>query len=120
MPKFITLCAAAALLALTSAASAESFKRITKEADFRKIVVDKRLSADGNWMTVRADGTTKGRILNQKFNAAWVWKNRMYCRNAVMGNQKLGTDCQVVKVSGKSVQFNRKYGKGEAGVMRLP
>ena len=40
----------------------------------------------------------------------------MYCRNAVLGTENLGTDCQVVGISGNKVQFIREYGKGKAGV----
>ena len=120
MNKFLLCMLSASVIGFGSVASAQSFKRIKKEADFRKVVVDKKLTADGSWMTIKSDGKTAGVILKKKFAAAWVWQNGMYCRNAVMGNKKLGTDCQVVKISGKTVQFIREYGKGPTGEMQLP
>ena len=107
-----------ALLAVPMA-SAENFKRITKEAQFRELVVDRKGVSEAGWFIVHSDGTTSGNIFKKKFKAAWVWKNRMYCRNAVLGKEQLGTDCQVVKISGDKVQFIRKYGKGGVGTSTL-
>lgn len=111
--------AVAGLALIGSAAGAETFKRITKEDQFRSLVVGKKGVSEMGWFIVHADGTTTGNILKKKFSAAWVWKNRMYCRNAVLGKDQLGTDCQVVKISGDKVQFIRKYGKGPVGVSTL-
>lgn len=109
------------LIVLGTVATAQNFKRIKTEANFRALVVDRKLTSDdAGWMIVKSDGKTEGHILGQKFNAAWVWNKRMYCRNAVLGKKQLGTDCQVVKISGKTVQFIRKYGKGGTGEMKLP
>lgn len=118
--RITTLCLACVATLAATGLHAENFKRINSEADFRALVVDRKLTAGKDWMTVKSDGTTVGRIFEQKFNAAWVWQNRMYCRNAVMGKRQLGTDCQVVRIAGKSVEFIREYGKGKSGVMQLP
>lgn len=118
--RIATYCLACAVTLAATALQAESFKRITSEADFRALIADRKLTQGKDWMTVKSDGTTVGRIFDQKFTAAWVWQNRMYCRNAVMGKRQLGTDCQVVGISGKSVEFIREYGKGKRGVMQLP
>lgn len=57
--------------------------------------------------------------VHHQFKAAWVWQNRMYCRNAVLGGEQLGTDCQVFKIAGDKVQLIREYGKGGIGTSTL-
>jgi hypothetical protein len=98
-----------------SEANAQDFRQITTEREFRAIVVDRKVYSDAGWTMVQSNGKASGRIFGKKFSANWVWDNKMYCRNAVLGAQKLGTDCQVVKVSGNQVQFIREYGKGGVG-----
>lgn len=100
-------------------ASAQNFKRITTENEFRQLVVGKKGVSEAGWFIVHADGKTSGKIFNKKFAAAWVWNKKMYSRNAVLGKQQLGTDCQVVKISGDQVQFIREYGKGGVGTSTL-
>ena len=96
-------------------ANAQSLRQITSEREFRAIVVDRKIHSEAGWTVVQSNGKASGRIFGKKFSASWVWDNKMYCRNAVLGAQKLGTDCQVVKVSGNQVQFIREYGKGGVG-----
>lgn len=120
MKHFTLIVASVLALALATSAHAENFKRIKSEADFRKHVVDKKLTADDIWMTIQSNGQTKGFMFEKNFAAAWVRKNNMYCRNAVLGKKKLGTDCQVVRISGKNVEFIRELGKGPSGIMKLP
>jgi hypothetical protein len=110
---------ASVLVMVGTAASAQSFKQVKTEKEFREQIVDRKLLGEVGWMRVKSDGKTEGHILNQKFRAAWVWANKMYCRNAVLGKRDLGTDCQVVKLSGDQVQFIREYGKGDTGQMRI-
>lgn len=112
------LCTALALM--TTGSDAQNFKRITTEKEFRAAVADKKMPYSDGWMRVKSNGKTEGNIGGQKFSAAWVWGNKMYCRNAVMGKQDLGTDCQVVAISGKQVTFTREYGKGGKGTLQLP
>lgn len=114
-----TIFLAIGLSVLASSALAQSFKRIKTEADFREMVVDRKAGGEWGWFMVKSDGTTTGKIFGKTFNARWVWKNKMYCRNAVLGKEQLGTDCQVVKISGDKVQFIRKYGKGDVGESTL-
>ncbi len=118
-PHILAALVAAATALSGTAAGAENFKRITKEDQFRSLVVGKKGVSEAGWFIVHAYGTTTGNVFKKKFSAAWVWKNRMYCRNAVLGKDQLGTDCQVVKISGNKVQFIREYGKGPAGVSTL-
>ena len=104
---------------LAQPAMSENFKRITKEDQFRSLVVGKKGVSEAGWFIIHPDGTTTGHIFKKKFSAAWVWQKKMYCRNAVLGKKKLGTDCQVVKISGNKVQFIREYGKGGVGESTL-
>lgn len=114
-----TVLVAIGLSILATTVSAQNFKRIRKEADFREYVVDRKAGSEWGWFLVKSDGTTTGKIFGKTFKARWVWKNKMYCRNAVLGKENLGTDCQVVKISGDKVQFIRDYGKGEVGQSTL-
>jgi hypothetical protein len=117
--RFSVIGIAAVALAVSTAASAQNFKQIRTEKAFRESVVDRKLLSELGWMRVMSNGKVEGHILNQNFRAAWVWANQMYCRNAVLGKRDLGTDCQVVKLSGDQVQFIREYGKGDTGQSRI-
>ncbi|MEC7256200.1 MAG: hypothetical protein VXW58_00130 [Pseudomonadota bacterium] len=111
--------AATMLAASVAPALSDTFKRITTEEKFRELVVDRKAVSEAGWFLVKSDGSTSGNIFKKTFKGAWVWKNRMYCRNAVLGNETLKTDCQVVKISGDQVQFIRDYGKGATGTSTL-
>lgn len=118
--RYVSLLVVCLLVFGVAPATAQNAKKIKSEKEFRALVVDKKLSADKDWMIVKSNGTTEGHIFGEKFSANWVWQNGMYCRNAIMGKRKLGTDCQAVSIAGKSVSFRREYGKGKTGVMQLP
>lgn len=115
-----TIIAAAMIgILLPTTGTAENFKRIKTEADFLKLVADKTLTNEQANMIVGSNGKTKGKFAGKSFVAAWVWANRMYCRNAIYDGNDIGQDCQVVKISGNQVQFIRESGKGETGTMTI-
>lgn len=92
------------------------FKPIRKEALFRSLVVDHKLTdGNGNWTTIASDGSQKGNFNDKQYVGSWIWKGRFWCRNGVIGGKELGTNCQLVEVDGNLIRFTRDKGKGQSG-----
>lgn len=101
-------------VALPTMASAD-YKRIRKAADFNAHVVGKKITFDGGWGIVHADGKTHGQVTRPKKNkyyGAWTWSRGYYCRNLVIGGTETGTNCQLVEVDGNKLRLTRDKGKG--------
>ena len=110
-----TLLSAALVIASISAAPAfaDKWKTIRTEADFRSQVVDKKVTWNGNWGIINADGTAEGKLQKQgAYEGNWVWSGRFYCRNFVIGGKATGTNCAKVEISGDKVRFLNDKGKG--------
>ncbi len=111
--KILISTAIAVALLSTTAATAQSFKRVTKEADFQAIFVGKNLSFPGGTAVIHANGKTDGKLDKKgKYHGVWAWQKRFYCRNLVIGGKETGTDCQKVEFNGTSARFIREKGKG--------
>lgn len=110
----------ASLLMLPGLATAESWKQIRSEADFRSMVVGKPMTWSGGEAIVNADGTTRGKIRNRgKYHGNWAWQGRFYCRNLMIQKKETGTMCQTIEISGDQVRFTRDKGKGGTTVARF-
>lgn len=112
------LLACAAMLAFASPAAADG-KRITTEAEFRQLVVDRDL--DGGELRIRSDagGKLEGTSRGRSFSGTWKWVDDTYCRQVFSRGQDLGYDCQAVFVDGDTVTFIRKKGKGQKVKLRI-
>lgn len=109
--------ATAILFGLAVAAPAVAdFKKISKEADFVKVLAGKTLSdTNGGTYVIKADGTMSGKAPNgDKIRGAWKWSGKFWCRNIVVGTRELGTDCQTWEVDGANYRVTRKKGKGQS------
>lgn len=101
------------VLALSVGATGLQAGQLKSESEFRDQVVGHTLTMGDNSVVIQPGGTTEGTVSGQTFKANWMWQNGMYCRNAALGTTQLGTDCQVVSVSGDTVSFTGQSGKGQ-------
>ena len=107
-------------IALPGIASAENWKRIRTEKNYRSHVVGKTLTADWGWARSNADGTFVGEVKGQgKMQGAWKWQKGFWCRNFVLKGKERGTDCQIIKRAGKKIHYTREKGRGATGVMTI-
>jgi hypothetical protein len=111
---FTLLTATATVLALSSPLLAGDLKKVRKQADFVAMAAGHKYYDDkGNWVMINADGTMTGKWNKKKLVGAWNWQSRYFCRNIVLGGNKLPTDCQEMYLSDTQLQGKRKKGKGD-------
>lgn len=111
----------ASLMALTTIpASADSFKRIKKAAEFNQKIVGKKLAFEHGTAVIHANGKTDGKLNKQgKYYGTWVFQKGYYCRNLVIAKKETGTDCQTVEISGNNARFTREKGKGRVTLLTI-
>ncbi len=113
--KFISICTVATAVFAASTLGA-SAKDIKKEQQFLDAVAGKTLTGNGATLVIGADGKLSGKLKDgRKVAGAWVWNKRFWCRNLVVGGEKLPQDCQTVSLDGNQVTFTREKGKGDSG-----
>lgn len=114
-PNYILPLALAVAVVGTSATA--DFKRITTEAEYVQAFVGKTLiDENGHRYTISADGKFSDKLKDgTKVRGAWQWSRKFWCRNAVVGDREIGTDCQTIEVDGNKYRFTRKKGKGQVG-----
>lgn len=101
-----------ALAMTTLPLQALGFERIKSEADYVKhIVGNKYCNKTGCW-TARKNGKMTGKFGSDRFRANWAWRKGFSCRTGTLGGKDIGTDCQVVEVSGNQIRVTRQQGKG--------
>ncbi|MBV1863307.1 MAG: hypothetical protein KUG74_02635 [Rhodobacteraceae bacterium] len=111
MKILVTALIAASVLA--SGVEAGSMKWIKKEADFRAMAVDKKITSSFGWVMINSNGKLTGKLTNGRFKGGWNWQKGYYCRNAKVGKKELGFDCQVIKSDGSAIDFIREQGTGK-------
>jgi hypothetical protein len=95
-------------------ATAQSFTKITSEQEFRNMVAGKRLENQTGWALSMPDGTLQGEFGGQRLQAGrWMWSQGFWCRNGILNNKEIGSDCQLVEVSGTTVRLTRNQGRGD-------
>lgn len=130
IPFISHLAAACAVLLLTGCAmdyrgAYDSMKerlgmgRIATEQEFRDLVVGSTLSNDQGFVTCHADETMTGEIDGRKLTGYWFWEGEHFCRTVRLGDEFLGSDCQVMFVSGDKLTFVRGEGTGDKVTYRL-
>lgn len=110
-----------ALAAIVTASPifAEDYQRITSKAEYVEQIVGKETCNNSGCATALKSGKMKGKFGSQKFVGAWEWRGNFLCRAGKLGNRDLGTDCQVVEISGKDVRITRNKGKGDVVVYSM-
>ncbi|MFD1508444.1 hypothetical protein [Lacimonas salitolerans] len=110
----------ACLLALFATPALAEFKHIRTEAQLQPLIGKKMYDSSGNWFRWNADGSMSAQMTSgAPFAGAWKWSNGFVCRNARIGDNELGTDCQKIEFDGKNMRYTRNRGRGEASVMAL-
>jgi hypothetical protein len=109
--KPLTFLTAAALALLPF--QALSFERVKTEADYVKLVVGNTYCNDGGCWIAKKNGKMTGKFGKEKFRANWKWHKGFGCRSGKLGKKDIGTDCQMIEVSGDQLRITRKQGKGK-------
>ena len=114
---FIARVAAASVLSFSTlfispSADAGEFRQIKTEAEFRKLVVGKKITLGDNHFTVRRNGSLKGNFGGNALKGAWQWRGEYWCRTLTTHTKN--TDCQLWEVSGKQIRATRDKGKGKS------
>ena len=94
-------------------------KRVTTRKAFRNLVVGRTFSNDLGSGKCLADGTMTGEFGGRRLTGYWHWEDRFFCRNIRVGTEYLGSDCQIVLISGDELTVVRNRGKGEKVTYRL-
>lgn len=109
-------------IVLPSQAISENWQRITSEANYRAKVADKKMVFDWGWVQVKSNGRIVGKHAKLgRMKGAWNWQKGYWCRSIKSDKRDLGSDCQVVQISGNKVRSITQQGKGEirpAGLLK--
>ncbi len=130
IPFVSPLAAAGAVLLLTGCAmdyrgAYDSMKerlgigRIATEQEFRDLVVGRTFSNDQGSGTCHADESMTGEIDGRKLSGYWHWDGEHFCRTIRLGDEFLGSDCQVMFISGDRLTIVGNEGAGEKVTYRL-
>lgn len=103
---------AAIFLIAPHSLAAETFERISTEAEFSQLVVGKKLTLGKNWFVIRKNGSLKGDFNGEKLKGAWQWRDGYWCRT--LKSHSKNTDCQLWEVSGDEFRVTRAKGKGKS------
>ena len=103
----------------TSSAAVASKRRIKTEQEFHDVVAGRKMTNERGHAIPHEDGSLTGKFGKYRLTGSWSWEGEFFCRIAKHGTKKLGLDCQTVVVSGDSVTFTRKKGKGKKSIYQL-
>ena len=127
IPRLVAVCAALLLTgcamdyrgAMDSVKERLGIGRITTEQEFKDLVVDRTFSNEQGFGTCHADETMTGEIDGRKLTGHWFWQDEHFCRTIRLGDEFLGSDCQVLYVSGDKLTVVRNEGTGDKVIYRL-
>ena len=112
MPRIIFLAGAALALSAGAALSADMVQ-IKTEAEFRKVIVGKKLDFKIADQIFHADGKISGTYKGKEMAGTWNWVGETYCRTLGLVGRNAPYDCRIIAVKGSKVTITRKAGKGE-------
>lgn len=97
-----TLIALNLLFAAATVASAEEFKRITSEKQYRSQVVGKTSTTpDGKVVVMtKPDGTITGTAKGAPVAGTWRWSKGQLCTTVIIGSKVRPEACKTLAVSG--------------------
>ncbi|WP_425043752.1 hypothetical protein [Primorskyibacter sp. S87] len=110
-PTCLLMTCAGILTFAASQAVAGDFARITSESEFNSLVVGKKLTLDENYVTVKKNGTLKGKFGGKTLKGNWAWRDGYWCRTLTTHSKN--TDCQLWTVSGNQHKVTRDRGNGK-------
>ncbi|MEL6127968.1 MAG: hypothetical protein AAFR57_16495 [Pseudomonadota bacterium] len=107
------------LAACAETAVPDGYTRISEEAEFVDKVVGKRLTIDGNFVVIAADGTFAGNFNDTDLAGIWNWSEDGYwCRTITVGPQR-AEDCQLFEIFGTALRGTRDRGDGVSFVYEI-
>lgn len=109
----IVLLAGAALVLSAGAALSADMKQIKTEAEFRKVIVGKKLDFKTGYQMFHADGKMTALWKGYDLIGTWNWTGDTYCRTLGRVGKTGQYDCRTVAVKGNTVTITRKGGKGK-------
>ncbi len=109
----ILILAGAALALSAGAALSADMMQIKTEAEFRKVIADKKLDWKTGYVMFHADGSISGTWKGRKLAGTWNWVGNTYCRTMTADGGNAQYDCRTVTVKGNIATITRKAGKGK-------
>lgn len=104
-------------LFLPTALAAQDFKWIQTEAEFRTLVVGKKLWFNTDNFTIKGNGALTGNFGGKRLQGAWAWRDQYWCRTLTTHSKN--TDCQKWETDGKTFRVTRGRGAGKSFVYTL-
>ncbi|WP_299373058.1 hypothetical protein [uncultured Tateyamaria sp.] len=108
---FSSLALVAGLLCAPGFAAAD-FKAITTEADFRTLVVGKKLKFNKDHFVIRRNGKLSGNFGGKALKGNWAWRDGYWCRTLTTHSKN--TDCQLWETDGATFRVTRSKGTGQS------
>lgn len=113
MPKSTGCFIAAAALALIAwaPALAQDAIKIATEAQFREMLVGKKLTTETGHQVFAADGSLSGTFRGTDYTGSWKWEGEGYCRDLTFKGRKQPRRCFTLSVTGRAVTNLREDGR---------
>ncbi|MES0884900.1 peptidoglycan-binding domain-containing protein [Roseibium sp. SCP14] len=86
--------------------------RIDTKEKLLSEIAGRKLTLDGNWVVINADGTLEGVFGKKTVKGTWEVKDGYWCRT--LTSPASNTDCQVYRLTPKGLVITRKKGKGKS------
>jgi len=113
MLRIFAIAGAALALSVGPVLSADMVQ-IKTEAEFRKLIVDKKLDFKTGYQMFHADGKASGLYKGKELVGTWNWVGDTYCRTLGWEGGNAQYDCRTVAVKGNTATITRKGGKGKS------
>jgi hypothetical protein len=101
-------------------AASTGYSRVT--SDVLPNLYDKKLSLDGNYLIVTADGNFSGIWNSEPMAGTWEMQDDYFCRvlTQFFKSENTGSeDCQLWEISGDKVRGTRNKGKGSSFIYKV-
>lgn len=95
----------------------DEFRRIESEAEFRELVVNRKLVLGENHAVFRKNGKVTGNFAGKKLDGVWQWRDGYWCRTLTTHSQN--TDCQLMEISGNQLRGTRSRGTGKSFIYTI-
>ena len=110
----ILILAGAALTLSAGAALSADMVQVKTEAEFRKLIVGKKLDWGTGHQMFHADGKVTALWKGHDLIGTWNWTGDTYCRTLGIKGRTPQYDCRTVAVKENTATITRKGGKGES------
>lgn len=80
---------------------------------------DLRIGLYGLTLSVRDDGSIRGRAMGRDVTGDWTWQEGYFCREMKWGSRDIPFNCQLVQADGTKMRFTTDRGAGDSADFRL-